>query len=367
MTIGGVTVALVALALQLPMFLEDGPVELLRGLLQQLFIMMLLLAVTAATRSVSLGTLGIAFLVGALPAMALALVVELPPALAFGLGEGALVPIVWVPIVEELAKLLPVGLFLAFSVKGNNRQPAISDGLLLGFAVGAGFAFYEDGLAGEILSSGDGWFDFPPWSLLLPTLSYLGDFVILNHGLWTALAGLGLGVAFFFRPRRWAWAIAALALIAVTVQHMVFNYFAGDFLSMLGALGRSEPPTIVAVPQLLLANGYLPILAVLLGTLAAVAFELTVLRWVSAREPVFPSASLRHHFELLRSAPTRDGAKRLQALSRYARQRRAVYYAAWRTERLGAVPSDSRTEVEWLAKLAERASPDAVSSPAAPA
>ena len=44
-----------------------------------------------------------------------------------------------------------------------------------------------------------------------------------------------------------------------------------------------------------------------------------------------------------------------RAASRYARYLRAMYYAAWRTERLGAVPTDSRAEVEWLGSLAERA------------
>ena len=366
-TIGGVAIALVALALQLPMFLEIGPLELLRGLLQQLFVMVLLLVATAATRTVSLGTLGIAFLVGALPAMALALMLSAPPALVFGVGEGDLVPIVWVPLVEEVVKLLPVGLFLYFATRGNNRQPAITDGLLLGFAVGAGFAFYEDGLAGEILSAGDGWTEVLPWSLLLPTVSDLGNFSILNHGLWTALAGLGLGVAFFFRPRRWAWAIAAVALVAVTLQHMIFNYFAGDFLSMLEALGRAESPPFIALPQLLLANGLVPILAVVLGTLAAVAFELRVLDWVSDRAPRFPSVSLHRQLELLAGATSLAGFNKLRAVTRYARELRAVYYAAWRTERLGAVPTDSRTEVDWLAILADRADLILGRAPAPPA
>ena len=353
-TIGGVAIALIALALQLPMFLEIGLFDLVRGLVQQLWVMVLLLVATAATRTVSLGTLGIAFLVGALPAMALALLVEAPLALAFGIGQGDLVLILWVPPVEEVVKLLPVGLFLYFVSKGGNRQPAITDGLLVGFAVGAGFAFYEDGLAGEVLS-GDGWTEVLPWSLLLPTLSDLGNFSILNHGLWTALSGLGLGVAFFFRPRRWAWVIAALALIVVTLQHMVFNYFAGDFLSMLEALGRANSPIWIAVPQLLLANGLVPILAVVFGTLAAVAFELRVLHWVADRAPGLPSVSLRRQLTLLVAARSRAGVHRLRAVTRYARELRAVYYAAWRTERLGAAPTDSASEAYWLAALAEKA------------
>ena len=50
--IAGVAVALISLALQLPLFLQDGPLELLRGLAQQLWVMVLLLLVTAATRTV---------------------------------------------------------------------------------------------------------------------------------------------------------------------------------------------------------------------------------------------------------------------------------------------------------------------------
>jgi RsiW-degrading membrane proteinase PrsW (M82 family) len=364
--IAGVAIALISLAIQLPLFLQDGPLELLRGVAQQLWVMVLLLLVTAATRTVSLGTLGLAFLVGALPAMALALLLEWPPAVAFGVGEGSLVLVLWVPPIEEAVKLLPVGLYLYFASSGNNRQPAITDGLLVGFAVGAGFAFYEDGLAGEILS-GDGWTEVLPWSLLLPTLSDLGNFSILNHGLWTALTGLGLGVAFFFRPRRWAYAIAALAFVAVTLQHMVFNYFAGDFLSMLEALGRAESPPWIALPQLLLANGLVPILAVVFGTLVAVAFELRVLDWVSDRAPKFPSVSLRRQLELLAGATSVAGFKRLRATTRYARQLRAMYYAAWRAERLGAVPTDSPSEIEWLAVLADRAELVPGREPARPA
>ena len=365
-TIAGVAIALISLALQLPMFLDIGPLDLLRGILQQLWVMVLLLVATAATRTVSLGTLGIAFLVGALPAMALALLLEWPVATVFGVGEGSLALVLWVPPVEEAVKLLPVGLYLYFASRGNNRQPAITDGLLVGFAVGAGFAFYEDGLAGEILSGG-GWTEVLPWSLLLPTLFDLGDFSILNHGLWTALAALGLGFAFFFRPRRWAYAIAVLAFVVVTLQHMIFNYFAGDFLSMLEALGRAESPPWIALPQLLLANGLVPILAVVFGTLAAVAFELRVLDWVSDRAPKLPSVSLRRQLQLLAGARSMVGFHKLRAATRYARHLRAVYYAAWRTEKLGAVPTNSRGELAWLGSLAAGADLAPGRAPARPA
>lgn len=353
-TIGGVAIALISLALQLPLFLQDGPVELLRGLLQQLFVMVLLLLATVSTRTVSLGLLGIAFLVGALPVMAVALLLEFLPAQVFGY-ESAIVSMVWVPIVEELIKLLPVGLYFAYVVKATDRQPAITDGLLLGFAVGAGFAFYEDGLAGGIAGQGDGWFDVVPWSLLLPTLSRLGDFVIGNHALWTATAGLGLAAAFFFRPRRWAWVVAAVALLLAILPHMVFNYFSGDFGGLLGALGRGEVPPLVAVPQLLLVNGFLPIVALLVGIAAVVAFELRSLAWVAAREPTFPSVALRDQLRLLGGATRRAGFAPLQAVDLYVRRLRSVYYAAWRTENVGVVPLDARAEIEELAVLAEAA------------
>jgi len=192
--------------------------------------------------------------------MALALLVELVPAMVFG-PTSALVGMIWVPIVEEVVKLLPVGLFLWFATRGNNRQPAITDGLLLGFAVGAGFAFYEDGLA----------------------------------------------------------------------------------------------------------YGLVPILAVVLGTLAAVAFELRVLDWVSDRAPKLPSVSLRRQLELLAGATSVAGFHKLRAATRYARHLRAVYYAAWRTEKLGAAPTDSRSELAWLGTLADRADLTSGRAPAPPA
>jgi hypothetical protein len=113
-----------------------------------------------------------------------------------------------------------------------------------------------------------------------------------------------------------------------------------------------------------------PILAVVFGTLAAVAFELRVLAWVSARAPGFPTVSFRRQLELLARTTSLAGLNRLRAATRYARQLRAMYYAAWRTEKLGVVPSDAQAQVDWLAVLAEKAdlAPGRESAPpAAPA
>ena len=174
-------------------------------------------------------------------------------------------------------------------------------------------------------------------------------------------------MAFFFRPRRWAWAIAALALVVVIVPHMIYNYFGGGFENLLGALGRGEVPPMIGLPQTLLANGLVPILAVVLGTLAAVAFELRVLDWVSDRAPKLPSVSLRRQLELLAGATSVAGFHKLRAATRYARHLRAVYYAAWRTEKLGAAPTDSRSELAWLGTLADRADLTSGRAPAPPA
>ena len=58
-------------------------------------------------------------------------------------------------ITEETIKAAPVAAFLFLVARRNRWQTAVTDGLLLGYAVGAGFAFHEDLI--KRVTSGSGW------------------------------------------------------------------------------------------------------------------------------------------------------------------------------------------------------------------
>src|SRR5262245_18779622 len=94
------------------------------------------------------------------------------------------------PLTEEVLKLLPVAVYLLLSARTGSRRPSMSDGLLLGFVLGAGVTFQEDAHYGAILGSGDGWSAAPPWTAAFPMLSLLDTHLVLNHALWAALGGL---------------------------------------------------------------------------------------------------------------------------------------------------------------------------------
>ncbi|MFG2328677.1 PrsW family glutamic-type intramembrane protease [Streptomyces sp. NPDC048604] len=150
------------------------------------------------------------------------------------------------PWVEELVKASPLLLAgLALKVR---RQWALSDFVVLGGALGAGFGLLESllryGLDADraLVHDAGGWVVpdslFPPYvpgpsqvlTAWFPAPSEQIDFIgetaagTFSHLVWTAVAGLGVGL--LWRARGWVRLLGTLPIAAASVHHAVGNYAA---------------------------------------------------------------------------------------------------------------------------------------------
>jgi protease prsW family protein len=222
------------------------------------------------------------------------------------------------PVIEELVKLIPLVL-VAVIVGRVRAQWGLTDFLLLGAAVGAGFGLFEallrfSGRARQAFPDGDGGF-FLPTSLYPPhirslvhtatswlpppieTLDILGgNTPDLNlHLVWTALAGLGIGLVVRLRGgRRW---LGLLPLAYASLDHAANNYaITADPSGATGALLGGMAVLRSGLPALLL-----------LALVATTVLDRLVLRRVRGSHP-----------DLL-LADERTGSRSVVALGRFAR------------------------------------------------
>ena len=318
----GLLLTMLIFLFQLRFFFSPGVLKAGANLLEHLYVLAWLLVVTAFNRTLPLRTLVAFWFIGLYPALSLAVLAGLPAAALFG-GKSQFLADAWAPVVEELIKALPIALYLWLVARRNRWQTAATDGLLLGFAVGAGFAFHEDALASRV--SGSGW-AASIWSPLLPTVEASGSLfqgaqVTLGHAGWTALVGLALGLAFLYRRYRRAWLMPLLAFGLVILDHGLSNY--------IGDLGRDSAPLLVNVLHTLLLRGQLAVIVLLGGGAAAIVLEQRMLRWASARDRLFPAIPLSALLRELRWPLSWAGLYHLQEVAEYLRSRRAAYYTLW--------------------------------------
>ena len=142
-------------------------------------------------------------------------------------GHGDLTVAVGVPVVEELAKVIPLLLFLWLVARRRGQSHGVSELMMLGFASGGGFAVYEDLLWNRSMASSDGTVlgaFTEPWGMFFPTFyTGYGDLLVAHAG-WTAVAGLGLALASIYRRRRiLAMCLAVAPLLLVTLDHSALN------------------------------------------------------------------------------------------------------------------------------------------------
>ena len=243
-------------------------------------------------------------------------------------------------ITEETIKAAPVAAFLFLVARRNRWQTAVTDGLLLGYAVGAGFAFHEDLI--KRVTSGSGW-TATSWSGLFPTLLYQFGRPTLGHDGWTALVGVTLGLAALLRHRARVRLLPLAALAIVIADHGTANW--------IGRQGRHLPALVRAANGLLL-NGYLPIVLLVAGIGAAVLVDWRVLRWGTVRDQWFPPLSGSALVQLVKPPVTSGKLATLRIMLDYVRYRRAAHYAAWRW-RNGTGPLEANDEfVATLQRLA---------------
>ena len=171
--------------------------------------------------------LALAFIWGAIPALLIALGVQLLfPSHSELLGTDGLEAIrlgLLAPVLEETLKGAGV-LFLYWRKRREIND--VLDGMIYGALVGFGFAFLSNfaRYAGSFVTNG-----YPAYNV-----SLIAERTVhaLDHGLYTAIFGAGLGFAIKAKNRRqfWAWILAALALAIAT--HALHNLLANSTVGL---------------------------------------------------------------------------------------------------------------------------------------
>ncbi|HEY2683146.1 MAG TPA: PrsW family glutamic-type intramembrane protease [Steroidobacteraceae bacterium] len=217
----------------------------------QLWTVALLFAAAGPARTLGWRALLGAFLLGFLGLMGLARFVGRPVIVALG-NDSLFAAAVWVPVTEEIFKLLPLGFMLFFALRRKDVRPSLLDVVLLTACAAAGFAVSENA------SYGRGGFSLgaaPLVSLLSPAANhgaaYGWPMVQTGHLLHSALIGLALGFVALYRDRlprfiAHAWMVPAVAIGAVLVEHCSqnaivtgrLNSYVGEFCIIITLGGR---------------------------------------------------------------------------------------------------------------------------------
>lgn len=345
--IGGLLVCSVVFLWQLPFFARSGFDDLLTNLWYHAYTLIWLLVITALGRTLPLRILAAAFFVGVFPSMAVSLAIGQPLANLLG-ASNPLFKAVLVPGLEESAKALPILLFFWFLARRGTWQPSMSDGLLLGFLVGAGFALHEDAIYGRSFGGG---FAVSDLAVVFPTIDDKrliggGRAFGFYHAQWTALLGLSIGAAFFFRQRFRLWRFIPVAALAVVwLDHGRVN-FVFDILQRGNAVS--------GVLNALTLQGRLPIFVLLAGIVTAIVTEVWVLRTMARRDSLFKAIALTTLLSWLRVGGV-AALRRIQAAREYIRARRSTHYALWRARPGGIDPQQVTGMGLMLVGLGERA------------
>jgi RsiW-degrading membrane proteinase PrsW (M82 family) len=251
------------------------------------------------------------------------------------IGTGNFQTAVWVPAVEELIKVLPLFLWTTV-LRPKHRHGTLSDFWILGFAIGAGFSFYEDALYQRLVASG---FGHGLTGTLFPIFLTGSQFVITHAG-WTALAAFGVGVFSLYRTRTWGWIVGLGFVLVPILDHAAVNWRGGgaDFIRTVVLHGRLASTLLV------------------ITVIGAVAHDWYVLRWASTRDKLFPSPGLRGDFKVVQAPGSID--KKVTAVvarQRYRRMRNAAFSDLYRVRSHGKSAGDRHAIVTTLVSLADTA------------
>jgi len=213
----------------------------------QLWTVGLLFVAAGPARTLGWRALSGAFLVGFLGLMGLARFLGRPVIVALGTNS-LFAAALWVPVTEEICKLLPLAFVLFFALRRSDARPSLLDVALLTGCAAAGFA------ASENASYGRGGFSLtaaPFVSLLSPAALKGSAFgwamVQTGHLVHSALIALGIGFVVLYRGRLTrAWIVPVVAVSAVLVEHcsqnaMVvggLNRYVGEFCMIITLDGR---------------------------------------------------------------------------------------------------------------------------------
>lgn len=173
--------------------------------------------------------LTVTFLWGAIPAIIVSLIAEIAldipiQTLATGQGADIISAAVVAPVVEEIAKAIPLVLIFQMYRK---EFDGLMDGLLYGSLVGFGFSMTENVFYFIGAYSEGGW---EAWGVLV----FLRAIIFgLNHALFTSAFGVGLGYARYAR-QGWVRKLApAVGLVGAIALHAIHNFFVSTGVELL--------------------------------------------------------------------------------------------------------------------------------------
>ena len=261
----GLAISAVALLAALPRLTQSAGVQtFLVDLLAQLWTIAVLTVVAGPVRTLGWRAFAGVALTGFLAITGLARFVGRP--LIENLGASNLFAVaLWVPVTEELVKLIPVAIVLALALRRTDARPSALDVMLVGAWTGAGFAVYENAALGR--GSFSLWTN-PALSLLVPSAgkgtAFWWPVVQTGHLVHTALIALAAAFAVLYGRRiRRAWIAAAVAIGAVLLEHCSQN-----------AMAAGDLNEIIAKATLVLTlGGWLSSTLLVAGVAYLMAFE----------------------------------------------------------------------------------------------
>jgi RsiW-degrading membrane proteinase PrsW (M82 family) len=253
--VGLVISALAALAALPRLTKTSGVALLVMDLLAYLWTLALLTATAVPVRTLGWRAFLGAFLFGFLGLTGLARFLGRPLILALGTSS-VFAAAIWVPLTEELCKMLPVILILVLALRRMDTRPSLLDLVLVGAWAAAGFAVYENATYGR---GGFSLTAIPMISLIFPNTlrgSAFGWTVAqTSHMVHTALVAMGVGFTFLYRRRlQRSWIVAAIALAVTLIEHCSqnaivtggVNRFVAEALLAITLSGRLSAILLVA-------------------------------------------------------------------------------------------------------------------------
>jgi RsiW-degrading membrane proteinase PrsW (M82 family) len=256
----GLAVSALTLVIVLPrLTTTGGSGKFVADLVAELWPLVLLAVAASAVRTLSWRVYAGAGLTGFLAVTALSRVIDQP--ILDHLGDSTGFAAGWAPLTEEILKSLPVVAFVAFAVRRKGARPSAADIVLIAASTGAGFALYEDALAGR---GGTHFSAVPPLSLILPSMEK-SSVILPGHLVWTGLIGLGLAIALLYRGQhRFAWLALPVAAAVALGEHAGGN----------GSLGYTgHPPMPFSLLKDVTLGFRLSPLLLIAGTAWVITFE----------------------------------------------------------------------------------------------
>jgi hypothetical protein len=234
-----------------------------RSLLDAIWVMVLLIAITSFTRSISLRYVLSMFFYGGFM-MGIAVIVA---KICGGIvGDHSALRAIVVPTIEQVLMLVPPAVFLWSRRQSSFWIIGVTDILLLTAASGVGFEMVENAFLRMNSSYGTAVIPWLPLSMHSGDRIF-GEYVLNGHALWSCLAGLTLGFSRILWNRgKVAGLVAASGFAWGLLDHIALDMHSKDvpgaFKTSLGWLS---------------GDGYVSLGLFLIGVIAAILFDLFII------------------------------------------------------------------------------------------